>query len=137
MNKILNKGDKKELHKFWDITARGLFFVLFYLFLSLILFIYASTKYGAPLPSIFGFMLFMPIGLLYLLGLFNNTDTWAYHFIYVFDTLLISAAIIISYFRFNRNIILKWLIIALILLVVASFAGCVAYLRDNGYPIGA
>ena len=117
MVKIKKKSDNSKLNWFWDITSRGLFFVIFYLLLSLILLIYVSAEYRAPAPALLGYILFMPIGLLYLFGLFNNTDTWSFHFVYVFDIFLILSVIAISYFRFKKNIILRWLIIALIILI--------------------
>ena len=122
---------------FWDITARGWFFVIFYLLLSLILLIYASAKYRAPAPALLGYILFMPIGLIYLFGLFNNTDTLSFHFVYIFHALMVLSVILISYFRFRKNIILKWLIIILILLMILSFVGCMAYVQTEGYPIRA
>lgn len=135
--KTLNKGDKKELHKFWDLTSRRWFFMFFYLLLALILSVYANIKYRAPAPAFLGFILLMPVGLIYLLGLFDNTEVSSFIFVCIFYLLTVFSINYIHYLKAKKGIILKWLIITLILLMMASFAGCVAYLRANGYPIGA
>ena len=137
MVKIKKKLDNSKLNWFWNITTRGLFFVIFYLLLSLILLIYASAKYGAPAPALLEFIVLMPVGLLYLLGLFNESEVQSFIFVCVFYIFMVSSIIYLNYVKYKKGIILKWLIITLILLMIGSFAGCIAYLGAKGYPIGA
>ena len=137
MVKNVQKLDDSKLHWFWDLTTKKWFFLVLYFSLTLLLLIYANVKYRAPAPALLGFIVSMPIGLLYLFGLFNKSELQSFIFVCVFYIFMVSSIIYLNYIKYKKGIILKWLIIILILLMILSFAGCVAYLGANGYPIGA
>lgn len=130
----LKKSDE-QLHWFWRLTTKWWFFIALYLFLVILLSFYISIKYNAS--AFLGVILVMPLGIFYWFGLLDNPSSANPIFIILVYVVMAFSSATIYYLKFKRGIILKWLIIILILLMVGSFGGCVAYLQNQGYLIGA
>ena len=136
MAKTSKKPDTK-IHWFWNLTTKLWFFPVFYFFFALILLIYL----GGPLGGILGVVLFMPLGLLHWFGLVDKTGyplTSEVLIIILQVSIYVILAFSIAtihYFK-KQGVIIKWLIILIIFLIIASFVGCAADLGPGGYPIG-
>lgn len=145
--KKFKKVDDSELYWFWRLTTKWYFFPAYYLILAFlfIVTIYQKRLLELSITSIlFEFLLaivYMPYGLIYLIGIpkyglnyrilsYGSAKenmivifNWILYFIII--ALFIYLSILIYYYKRKKNIVLKWLIIALFLLVTLSFLGCV------------
>ena len=108
MVKNIKKPDDSKLHWFWDLTTKKWFFLVLYFSLILLLSIYANVKYKAPAPTLLGFIILMPVGLLYLFGLFNESEVQSFYFVIFFYLFMVFSIRYIYYvnyseFRFALN----------------------------------
>lgn len=129
----IQKSDDSQLHWFWRITTRWYFFPLFYFFLVFILTIILGIVSKNFISNFLLATFFMSDGLLYFVSIIFGikemysgfADTFSTYFPIFFNVGMIISIIVIVYYKLKRNITLKWLIIALILLILISFSGCV------------
>ena len=129
-------------NKFWELTREWYFFPISYLLLSIIFaLIWISIMKSTQqfLTILLYALYFMPNGFILLLpnqlnGVIQNSLSWLFRgtgeefllgFPLVMHPLLIISIILISFFKYKRNKVLKWLIITLLLFMILSFVGCV------------
>ena len=95
----------------------GIFGILSFLFRSI------AGILGESLLS----LLFFPFGLVAILDLIfpNSGDFLSFFPFFIGNAFIFSLMIAIPYFKYKKKQILKWLIIALFLVMILSFSGCV------------
>ena len=130
---------------FWNLTTKWWFFPVFYVSLAVIYTTLAlllselgfgSHYIGITSPSIIKVLvfflyvlIFLPHGFFYFVYLLsggrsgNAAGFWPAWTIF-FHLVFLYLMVIVPYWKYKKNIILKWLIISLILFLVLSFAGC-------------
>ena len=143
------KESDEQLHWFWRITTKWWFFLVFYLLLALILGILnvlfppepsmseqvLNENFMIILSNILFASMFNIIALHIGIGIFfdklfgnSNAAYWiATILTYIFYPFIIISTIFIIYFRYKKDKILKWLIIALLLTLISSFSGCIMF----------
>ena len=124
-------------HRFWEFTSKWYFFPLFYLTLAILFIIiskligrYLDVKDFVGIISLFLTVLYiMPSGLLFFLVLIGIKDRYltvpALYFPILFHVFTVASIVVISYFKYKKHRILKWIIITLFLLFILSFIGCI------------
>ncbi len=131
-NTINNAG----INWFWKITAKTYFFPAYYTllaFLIAVIMVLTGTDIGISdglLGSFLGAVLLMWVGIIYFfpLPIKSVFDSNFYAFIL---PIIFVLGIILNYYRTKKNIILKWLVITLFLLITLSFAGCAAMIFEG------
>ena len=132
--------DDSQLHWFWKYTTKWWFFPVYYVVLVFLLsFLYMLDK--KEILALLGFayiLISMPIGLLYLAnipkeGTYQVLSEWDGS--YIFILLFIVLFSIITYYKYKKETILKWLIITLFLLITLSFVGCAGIIL-SGSSVG-
>lgn len=132
INDVTRKNNK--INRFWDITSEWWFFPSLHLILALIATIIRYRLYGVQyfMKSLFEIIVGLPFGFLnfpLIISFIGNKDilndifglvTW------IFYPFQISSWIVIYYFKYNKNRILKWVILLLLMLYIFAFIGCVA-----------
>ena len=137
--KLKIEATDSKLGWFWGITTKWYFFPLFYLFLSIVIYISRSYYNDVDKYKIFYYTLFfMPNGLFYFTYILTGQktpDVVGLFFPDFYFGFLLILIIIMQFIRWinNKNIILRWLIIIVILIILLSFAGCVAGGREFNY----
>ena len=120
--------------KFWRIAIKWWFLPSFHGFLALV-FSIAMTFFSivvsqGNLSFILGFpaiYFLMPGGLFYFAYLFTHYNKVADYvpiLSFLFHILMIVSIFVIRYYYRNKNLILKWLIITIMLISLLSFMGC-------------
>ena len=137
-------NDSSKVNKFWTIAAKWNFLPLIYLLFAIILAVvfyfqdsarnkvevtFLSFLSGVAIYYILN-LIFMPAGLgvvfsLIFPKLLNAEGKFTTYALFLFPIGLIASVISIQYFKYEKNKILKWLIIMWIVLILLSFGGCV------------
>src|SRR3989338_1533800 len=132
---------KPKLDIFWNITSEWYFFPLFYLFLVVIFSIPTIIQDPSFGETLWFVALLIPNGIFYFVNLLTGFElkNWQQVFIFpvIYFIILFILISIIQYFKFNRKIILKWLIILILLSIILSFAGCIIGMVTNSNYISA
>lgn len=125
----MKKGTYK-LHWFWEIATKWYFFPVFYTVLGFLMYMlnqFYLDKYN-KLNLFLLTLFFIPNGLFYFTFLLSGNKevetTWLF-FPYFYFSFVIISIIIIQYWKLKKNLVLRWLIIILILIILLSFTGCV------------
>lgn|SRR3989344_2289294 len=140
ISKNLMENHSFELHWFWRITTKPYFFTIYYMilaFLIAVIMVLTGTDSDSPglLGSFLGAILFMFVGLSYLLPLpimktiFEHPD-FPYFYSLVLPIISI-LGITLHHFKTKKKIILKWLVITLFLIITLSFVGCVGMILSG------
>ena len=134
MQKQKSFSSNKDVHWCWKITTKWWFFPVFYLFLALLGAVIWKLKGGEKefLNYFIVLLIFMPAGLaLFLgpilekvsLGMFQSGEVLI-SLPYFFHPLAFISYIVILYYKYKKHRIIKWLVLALLILLVLSFIGC-------------
>ncbi len=85
--------------------------------------------------------LLLPNGIFYFVNLLTGFQLKNWQQVFIFPVIyfitLFILIIILQYFKLNRKIILKWLIILILLSIILSFAGCIVGLVTNSNYVSA
>ena len=131
MQKTKKFYSNQYVHWFWNLTTKWWFFPIFYLFLVLLVTVIWKVK-GTErtfLSTLALLLIYMPSGLLVFLDKLrvltgDSLTITAGFFPYFFHPVAIASLIVIQYYKYKKNKILKWLVLTLLFLLVLAFVGC-------------
>lgn len=127
----------------WSVMASFWFSPLLYLVLAVCLVLLVmgeNPSFSTILFQVLFALVLMPLGMVYWMGaLFSVNDTSSLGDIWIFVGLPfhLSLYAIIQYMRIRNDRIVRWLVILLILLILLSFGGCLAYTSawESDFPL--
>jgi hypothetical protein len=128
---------------YWRLGAQWWFFPALYLILcgyiafGILQITYTDTSWFRGSLQLIPFIaFFMPTGLLFPVLNIIAQSPWGiliYLLPAVVHLLILSGIIVIQVYKYRRKKILRWLVIALLIVIMLSFAGCVGGLTTGRY----